>query len=517
MLTTREIWVAALLWLVVLAGNLGTVTRSPTAWHDEVYFADPAIHFARGDGFRTTAWTLVGEDVHWPGLVPGYGYALGGWLKAVGVGLWQVRALPILLAAVAAGWVWWTSRWRGHVGSSGAGLVLLALLLCGAGVVFSYRSGRGDALAMLWWAAAYAAASTGHRRSGLVGLFALGAVAPWCGMFLCPYVAVMGAILLWLAGRRWLGRVCAAGAGLALGSLCLVAFYKLTGAWDAFVECSRMYQNGILSPHFRFRLDGFRDISLLLVLVGLGIAVFGRESMPRGRGTTGGEDVRRGSALARDAGAGSPASRLLRPIGGVLESAWASLDRRIALTALIAAPVVGVLLALVGKFPTYYSWLVYFPAAVALAHSIPSLSMPRARRLCLVLAGIAIAVGLPARIGVCLLEWDARDHGRVEAFVGQHFHAGDRVACHPSAYFALRRAVAEVYPRATDTIGEIPADARASFTAACVQPAIDAKRLGALFGGTWLRVDELGDAGERPRPGRAEPYRLVAYRRAEGL
>ncbi len=473
----RESFLALLLWIAALGVNLFTATRSPTAWHDEVYFADPAVHFAMGEGFRTTAWTLVPEGVHWPGLVPAYGYGLGVWLKAFGVGLWQVRALPILLAAMAAGWVWWVARRRGHVGSSGAGMLLLALLLCGAGAVFSYRSGRADALAMLWWAAAYAAvgwragfqpAMAGWKPALL--MFLLGAIAPWCGLFLGPYVAVMGAILLWMGGRPWVGRVVAAYAGFGLGTLCLVAFYQSTGGWEAFVACSRHYQDGILSPHFRLRLDGYRDVSLLFVLAGLVLAL---ALLPRG----------------------SP-------------------GRRYSLAALIAALLVGPALALLGKFPTYYSWLVFFPAALALAHAMPAL--PAAgRRAALGLAGAACLVGLPARLGLCAWEWRLRDHRAVEVFASEVFRDADRVACHPSAYFALRRVSGEVYPRATDLIGEIPAGVRSQITAACVQPEIDAGTLRSVFGGGWIRVASLGDAADGPKRGRAEPYRLVAYRRVE--
>ncbi len=467
----RESFLAAVLWLAALAVNLATATRSPTAWHDEVYFADPAVHFAMGEGYRTTAWTLVGEDVRWPGLVPGYGYALGAWLTALGVGLWQVRALPIVLAAIAVGWVWWTARWRGHAGSSGAGLVLLALLLCGAGTVFSYRSGRGDALAMLWWAAAYAAASRGDSRLSLIALFVLGLVAPWCGLFLVPYVGIMGVILLCLEGRRWVGRVGAAYAGLAVGLAALAGYYRMAGAWEAFVACSREYQSGVLSPHFRLRLDGLWDASLLLVLAALAWAALVRE-----RGCAG---------------------------------------RRIASVALGAAPTTGLVLALMGKFPAYYSWLVFFPSAVALAHVIPCTARPGARRVLVALAGLAIVVGLPARIGACLMEWGARDHGRVAAFVARHFREADRVACHPSAYFALRPVVGEVYPRATEVALELPAEVRRTITAACVRPEIDAGRLVEGFGGRWVRVADLDAVPGPSRPGRAELYRLVAYRRVE--
>ncbi|HPA19798.1 MAG TPA: hypothetical protein PLU30_18760 [Verrucomicrobiae bacterium] len=470
-ITRREMLFAALLWLVVLVANLATVTRSPTAWHDEVYFADPAIHFAAGDGFRTTAWTLVGEHVFWPGLVPAYGFALGGWLKIMGVGLWQVRVLPILMAACAAGWIWWTARRRGHARSSGVGLLLLGALLCAAGVVFSYRSGRGDALAMLWWAANYAVLAADRGRERLVAFFFLGAAAPWCGLFLGPYLAVVGVFLVFLLGRGWIGPVAMAWTGFGVGAVSMVGFYRATGSWESFVLCSRLYQNGIFSPHFQFRLDGFRDPSLLLVCLGLGVAALFFRGRPGGR--------------------------------------------RIAVLALMGILTVGVLQALLGKWPSYYSWLAFFPAVLSLAQLMSVDGPSLARGAAIICTAGAIVAGAPARLCVCVLEWGERDYRRVEMFVAGKFHGGDRVLCDPSAYFALRPIAGGVYPRASDMVAEIPDDVRRSITAACVRPEVDAGSLASILGGKWVSLGSLGDGADRMPFGAAAPYRLVAYRRAE--
>lgn len=469
-MSRREILAGAMLWLTVLLANLGTATRSPTAWHDEVYFADPAIHFAEGEGFRTTAWTLVGEDEFWPGLVPAYGFLLGGWFKWVGSGLWQVRALPILLAGVAAGWIWVTSRRRGHVGSTAIGYLLLAALLCGSGVSFSYRSGRADGLAMLWWAAAYAVLAVERKHVRAWALVVLGIIAPWCGMFMAPAVGVAGLSLVLILGRSWITPVASCWAGFATGTLAMMGFYKLMESWDDYVLCFRYYQDGILSPHFNLRLDGFRDPSLLLVMMGL----FGCALAP----TMGGH------------------------------------ARRVAAVTLAAILATGFLAALSAKWPVYYTWLAFFPGILVLAHAI-SMSSSRLRPLLVAVLALAITAGIPARIGVCLLEWGQRDYARVERFVNDNFRAGDHAVCDPSAYFALREVVGKLYPRATDRVADMPVDAKRSVTCACVRPEVDVGKIVSVFGGRWVQVATLDGGATSLRLGKTAPYRLVAYRRVE--
>lgn len=465
-MTRQETLFGLLLWFAILSANLFTATRSPTVWHDEVYFADPAIHFAEGDGFRTTAWTLVPEDKFWPGLAPAYGFLLGTWLKLAGVELWQVRALPILLAAVAALWVWWTARRHRHVASAAMGWFLLAALLCGSGVSFSYRSGRGDALAMLWWAATYAglASPAGHLRSW--SLFLLGAVAPWCGAYLAPTIALAGIFLILLFGRQWLGPVLSVWAGFAAGLLCMIGLYWHLGSWDTYVTCVRYYQNGILSPQFELRLNGFRDPGLIVVALGLALCVVG----------------------------------ITDP------------KRRIAIYALGAVLCIGLLQALSAKWPVYYTWLAFFPALLALAHVMPAITSPL-RKFVMPALACVIVTGLPARLGVSMLEWGQRDHQVIEEFATGKFRADDWVVCDPSAYFALRPLVHVLYPRAVDMTHEINADTKRSITAVCVRSEVSPEKISSIFGGKWTRIASLGDRSPAMKFGEAAAYRLVAYRR----
>lgn len=466
----QETLFALVLWSAILSANLFTATRSPTVWHDEVYFADPAIHFAEGDGFRTTAWTLVAEDKFWPGLAPAYGFLLGAWLKFTGVGLWQVRALPILLAALAALWVWWTARRHRHVASAALGWLLLAALLCGSGVSFSYRSGRGDALAMLWWAATYAglASPAGHLR--LWCLFLLGAVAPWCGAYLAPTIALVGFFLFLLLGRQWLSPVLAVWAGFGMGLLCMIGFYWCPGSWDTYVTCVRHYQTGILSPQFELRLNGFRDPGLIFVALAL--------------------------------------------IGCVFGISKTGIERRVAIYALGAILCIGLLQALSAKWPVYYTWLAFFPALLALVHVMPA-AAPLMRKFVMLALACVIVTGLAARLGVSLLEWRQRDHQMVEEFATGKFRSDDWVVCDPSAYFALRPLVRVLYPRALDMTHEIGADRKQSITAVCVRPEMSAKKIASIFGGRWTRVASLGDGLPAMKYGKAAPYRLVAYRRMD--
>ena len=67
-------------WLVV---NLLTASRSPTVWHDEVMFADPALRWVQGKGITSTAWP---QAVDTPAVLNGplHTVILAGWLS-----VWQ--------------------------------------------------------------------------------------------------------------------------------------------------------------------------------------------------------------------------------------------------------------------------------------------------------------------------------------------------------------------------------------------------------------------------------------------
>jgi hypothetical protein len=88
-------WFACIL-VAFLFLNAVTLTRYPAVGTDEVQFADPAVRFASGLGFTSTAWHGQDSSRFWAGNAPLYSGLLAFWLCAVGCSQFAVRWLNIV-------------------------------------------------------------------------------------------------------------------------------------------------------------------------------------------------------------------------------------------------------------------------------------------------------------------------------------------------------------------------------------------------------------------------------------
>ncbi len=199
-----ETWCVVFCSLVFLLLNLATGTRYPFVWIDEVMYADPAVNLYLGHGFTSSAWYVQHADEFWAGNVPLHSALLFLWLKAFGFSILAVRAINYVYM-IAAGVLLWRACIRLElVAASWARLLLLGLMACGYSMIFAYRSGRPDCVAMLLVCAAVYVYSRECWRQRIFGLMALGALMPWAGLQLLPLLGV-GGVLLWL---YWDGKFC---------------------------------------------------------------------------------------------------------------------------------------------------------------------------------------------------------------------------------------------------------------------------------------------------------------------
>src|SRR4030095_6214232 len=220
-----ETWWVILLLLGFLALNLLTSTRYPFVAGDEVTYSDPAVNLYLGKGFTSTAWFAQSANEFWAGNVPLHPLLLYLWLKLFGLSILSVRSINYVYMAVSSWWLWRFCLRLNLINSARLRLVLLGLIISGFGVLFSYRSGRPDCLAML----IVCLFLTAHlfRRAWLVYLsfFLLGCLSPWVGMQLLPLLGVSGVVLSLYLGKPFLPRVIAAWLGVAVGFGSLLLFY----------------------------------------------------------------------------------------------------------------------------------------------------------------------------------------------------------------------------------------------------------------------------------------------------
>ena len=86
--------------------NLATSSRFPLVWNDEVYYAEPAVNANLGLGFTSYANVAQPHGRFWAGNTPLYSMLLTGWLKAVGIGVVQVRSFGYVIVILAAVALW---------------------------------------------------------------------------------------------------------------------------------------------------------------------------------------------------------------------------------------------------------------------------------------------------------------------------------------------------------------------------------------------------------------------------
>lgn len=486
-----DLLVFATLAAAFLAANLATSERSPVVWKDEVMFTDPAANLYFGRGFTSTAWFQPGDRV-FAGNAPLYSLCLYPWIKVFGFGVVAVRSLNyvLILAVVLTLWI---ALGRLALVRVARHRVLLALLvLCGDGVSYSYRSGRYDALGMLLASALLLALSLHSARSRGIALFGVAVLAPWAGLQLIPYVAILGVLTLLVLGLDRAAReVAAVAAGGAVGSALLLVFFGANGVLADF-RASVAYLGGAK------RLIGARVADALkapitepstLILLGL-LSALAASALSR-----------------RDA-------RLRSPVG----------------VGLMIGLVVPCALGFTGKYVRYYSWMAYIPMAVCLTAHLEATRAGRAARSALVaVALLACAVGLPARLTVVALEWKLRDVAPVRRLVLDQVGPTDRVYSEFEAYYPAKTAAAALYlppyigyrdGPGRDGAGVMTAPERDGVNVLITKPDAEAETL-RYFGGRWTRVAHYsGDESARlPLLARlgfgSKPYNLTVHRRRD--
>ncbi len=189
-------------FVVFLALNLATGSRSPTVWTDEVAYADPAINLVESGAFTSTAWEVQRSSEHWAGNVPLYPLLLAGWIELFGMSITAVRSLNYVLVLAGTGLLWLTARRIDAMDRPVIRLLFVAVLLAGYGISDAYRSGRPDMIGFVLvgaggFAGTLSSAGARHTLALLVGL-----LLPLSGLQFLPYAALLcGLAFLWAPGQ----------------------------------------------------------------------------------------------------------------------------------------------------------------------------------------------------------------------------------------------------------------------------------------------------------------------------
>lgn len=413
-------------------------------WIDEVAYAEAAINYVKDGSYTSAAFFTSRADETHVSPTPAHSFLLIGWLKIFGVSQTAVRTLPLVLAVLATIVFWRACLRAGLIHSAAAGTILVSVALLSYGFSFSYITARPDAVAVVVLSTMFYLAVRPPSALVLGTFTALAVSLPFVQSAAVIYAFILSAVLLVFVRGSALRPVLLACAGMIAGLLLQVAVYKMAGVWDAWVALLRSERSVSLTQYLleRLSLRGLLNHSNTLpkdfsafVLLG-GIAALGLAAWRLGL-----------SPARKLSGLRSPTRRLHEP-EGALATSHPPLATSFSLSSLFKMAVTLFLLLLLGmyalgKFPTYYGWMLTFPLAAILAAMFDRIpTEPRAlRHGAVAIAVLACLVGFPVQAAVALNDWPYRTSDRVNEWLQAHIQPGDIVYCdYPFYYLAKEKA-----------------------------------------------------------------------------
>jgi hypothetical protein len=399
----------------LLVATMATLTRWPMIYVDEPYFVDPAVNLAEGGHLWSDfAFAAKHDDAFhrsrvWPGNCPLYPATLAAWVRAVGLELFVIRTLNVIV--FAAGVFLLTTCVLAFAAHNRlfVATALPVLMFSSAAMPMMYRTSRYDALCFFLCAQAIFALGMQSWRLGSCLLAVAGFFMPWAGLPSCLLLAAIGVVGFVIRPELRQGVVLLFGA-LAVGVLAFTTWLWWYDALDAFREHARAVQgrsanNQLVWQSLLGQVMQSRSATLLL-LANVLLATAGVQRKDR--------DWRVSPAVAGVA---------VVTVLGLVQSLTSS-----------------------GRYP----WMldgVLATACIAELGSPVGLGCDRINTFARWVASCAVitsAFMLPAVTAVAGLEWHARDHSRVQAFICQHIAADDEVLTDYSAYFPCRQVTRSV-------------------------------------------------------------------------
>ena len=385
-------WLAASIWLAI---NVMTLTGYPAVWVDEILSADPGIHLALGKGFVSAAWFNQPSWEFWASYPPLYAFALAGWLKLFGISAFVVRSFGLTLVTASLLMIGLTLR---RLGLDARWLILAALAV-GEPLAFLERAGRPDSVSVFLLAATGLVFVSQEWRWRAAGLFLFGALAVPAALQYAAYVLLLGFLLqLWFRpfARKdvalWL-------AGVACGSASLALIYVSHGVLRIFVEST------LASKHS----SAGRLLQQMFLKNGSLPFVF--------------SDIL--TAPLRDY-----ATPILLLAGFIV---WLTIPatRKLSSFGVVCAILIPLAIQLLGKYPIYYTYMAFIPAAIAI---MAACRMPAAR-------GAVVALLLVGGAGH--LWWKAFTQGSENLAVS--VSSSDSVVADYPAYYQLLGRTRELF------------------------------------------------------------------------
>jgi len=409
------------LWIWVVAGflllNAFTYDWYTTVWMDEAMFADPAANLYYGHGFTSTAWATQHYHEFWAGNTPLYSFLLFLWFKCVGFGIFQVRFFDYLLWSGTVLLICLTVRRLDFVRQPLLLAALAAFVFSGNGIFFSYRSGRYDSLICLVASLCFFAFSIPKPLPRYCALVLSASLFLPTALILGPFVAILGALVFLVLGRRVFLQLCCVALGLAIGLGLLRLYYGGLGLWQTFRHAA-----DFLSQIY------YGQDSAIPVWEQKIMAYPGR--------------------VFHD----STADLLLVCLCAVAAIGWKKLDNVGRSAALLGIGVFFIIPAVslaAYSYQIYHYWQVYLPLAICLATAVThgnGLFTPSTQRVVVGATVIVIfCLGPGMRLGLASTDLRERSYSHVESLVRENVKSSDIVYADYQAFYPLHQVGALTY------------------------------------------------------------------------
>ena len=396
----REIWVVSLFLLAFLIFNVVTATSYPFPHLDECVQAEPAINYIHGQGFGIRFDEILGM----------YSFLLVPWMKLFGTSLQSIRSLDIVSMTGAFLVLWSAVKRLKIVPLAFWRIFLLMLLATEYGMIVDYRNGRYDGFGALLMAVVLWLMSIEGKRTRLLCLFLVCLLIPWAGMQFMPVLFAGGVFLFLIFRWRFWMEIAVSFLASALG---VAAFFIVAAA------------NGRLLTLLKF-ITGQRT----------GIDVISYW-------------IHHGQLIVYNY---IPADFSFAFLFAAAAIVFVNLRRQNKIdlhSAIFGGILFDVLLSVimltVAKLPTYYSYMIVIPIAVALCSGLALCEPGKLKNAALILCSLSAVAGAGIHIAAYIGNYKDRDYSHLERFVDQTVHADDVAYVDTPAYLAVRQRAQDAY------------------------------------------------------------------------
>jgi hypothetical protein len=396
----REIWVVSLFLLAFLIFNVVTATSYPFPHLDESLQAEPAINYIHGQGFGIRFDEILGM----------WSFLLVPWMKLFGSSLRSIRSADIV-SMTAAFLVLWSAVKRIEIIPLAFWRVFLLILLATEyGMIVDYRNGRYDGFGALLMTVVLWLMSIKGKQTRLFCLFVVCLFVPWAGLQFMPVLFTAGVFLFLIFRWRFWMEIAVSFLASVLG---VVAFFTVAAA------------NGRLSTLLKFIRGQRTGLNVISYWIHHGQLILYNQ-IPA--------DFSLPFLLA--------ATAIL--FVHLLRQKKINLHSGIFLGILFAV-LLSIMMVTVAKLPTYYSYMIVIPIAVALCSGLALCEPGKLRNAALILCSLSAAAGAGLHAAAYIGNYQDRDYSHLEQFVDQTVHPDDIAYVDTPGYLAVRHRARDAY------------------------------------------------------------------------